>query len=159
MQNVALLAQKLAAHPFLEGVPQPYIEKLALLAFEVRFQPDQLIFRESDPSSFFYLIVEGQVALEIQAPGRVIRIQTIGEGEELGWSSLLSRVNKQFQARTLTIVRAIAFDGARLSAAFEEDCGFGFVMLRKILGVVAERLRNTRLQMLDIYAKKGAGEK
>ncbi len=151
------LLSMLEAHPFLEGLAPSHLEKLAALAFEVSFEPDQVIFREGDPSSFFYLIISGKVALEIAAPGRVVVIQTVGDGEELGWSSLLDRVNKQFRARSVEEVRALAFDGARVVAACEQDHEFGYIVLRKVLAIVADRLRATRLQVLDVYAKKGAG--
>ncbi|MBI5083441.1 MAG: Crp/Fnr family transcriptional regulator [Acidobacteria bacterium] len=146
----------LAAHPFLEGLQPKHYETLAGLACEVSFEPGQIIFREGDPSSFFYLILSGTVALEIAAPGRFIAIHTVGEGEELGWSSLLDQVNKQFRARSVDAVRALAFDGARIVAACESDHEFGYIVLRKVLEVVAERLRATRLQVLDVYSKKGA---
>jgi len=147
----------LAGHPFLASLAESDIEKLAALAFKVNFQPEQIIFREGDPSSFFYLILSGHIALEIQAPGRVLRIQTVGEGDELGWSSLLASVNKQFQARSLEPVTALAFDGAQIVAQCEADPSFGFRLLRKVLAIVAERLRSTRLQLLDVYAGKGGG--
>jgi len=146
----------LAAHPFLEGLNPSHLEKLAQLAFEVTFEPDQIIFREGDPSSFFYLIVSGKVALEIAAPGRFITIQTLVDGDELGWSSLLDQVNKQFRARCINPVRALAFDGARVIAACEEDHEFGYMVLRKILAIVADRLAATRLQVVDVYSSKGA---
>ena len=145
----------LAAHPFLEGIPDPLLDRLMALAFEVTFEPDQVLFREADPSSFFYLILSGTVAVEIAMPGRVLRIQTVGEGEELGWSSMMAKVNKQFQARSLSPVRAIAFDGVRLKAECDQDPEFGYFMLSRILEVVAERLRATRLQMLDVYSARG----
>ena len=47
----------LAKHPFLEGIPEPLLDKLMGIAFEATFEPDQEIFREADPSSFFYLIL------------------------------------------------------------------------------------------------------
>ena len=149
------LTSALRAHSFLESLESSHIEKLASMAFEVHFKEDQVIFREFDASSFFYLITEGRVALEINAAGRTIRIQTIGPGEELGWSSLMSSVNKQFAARSLEPVTAIAFDGARLMAACEEDPRFGFILLRQVLMTVAERLQATRLQVVDVYSKKG----
>ncbi len=145
----------LAAHPFLEGIPDPLLDRLMALAFEVTFEPDQVLFREADPSSFFYLILSGTVAVEIAMPGRVLRIQTVGEGEELGWSSIMAKVNKQFQARSLSPVRAIAFDGVRLKAECDKDAEFGYFILSRILEVVAERLRATRLQMLDVYSARG----
>lgn len=149
----------LTTHPFLEGFPPKYMEKICQLGSECTFEPDQIVFREGDPSSFFYLIVEGRVALEITTPNRVLTIQTVEGGEELGWSSLLSRVNKQFRARSLDPVRAIAFDGARVIAACEEDHEFGYLVMRKVLEIVAERLKATRMQMLDVYSSKGAHSK
>lgn len=146
----------LSVHPFLDGFPPKYMDKISQLAVEAAFEPDQIVFREGDPSSFFYLIVEGRVALEICTPNRILSIQTVEGGEELGWSSLLSRVDKQFRARCLDPVRAIAFDGARVIAACEEDHEFGYLIMRKVLEIVAERLRATRMQMLDVYSSKGA---
>lgn len=153
--SVTEVRTALAGHPFLAGLPEADIAKLAELAFEVRFQPEQVLFREGDPSSFFYLIVTGHIALELQAPGRVFRIETIEQGDDLGWSSLLESVNKQFQARCLEPTRALAFDGPRLIALCEEDTQLGFRLMRKVVATVADRLRATRLQLLDVYAKRG----
>ena len=155
--NTVQVQSALASHPFLARLPESDIEKLAALSFEAHFQAEQIIFREGDPSSFFYLILSGHIALEVQAPGRVLRIQTVGEGDELGWSSLLASVNKQFQARCLEPVMALAFDGAQIVAQCESDTAFGFRLLRKVLATVADRLRATRLQLLDVYAKRGGG--
>jgi len=153
--SVTEVQTALAVHPFLAGLPESDIAKLAQHAFEVRFQPEQIIFREGDPSSFFYLIIAGHIALELQAPGRVFRIETVGEGENLGWSSLLESVNKQFQARCLEPTRALAFDGPRLLEMCNYDTEFGFRLMRKVVATVADRLRATRLQLLDVYAKRG----
>jgi len=145
----------LLTHPFLEGFPEPLLERVLALAFEVSFEPDQIIFREADPSSFFYLILSGTVSVEVAMPGRVLRIQTVGEGEELGWSSIMDTVNKQFQARSLSQVKAAAFDGVRLKAECDADPAFGYSIMCRILEVAAERLRATRFQMLDVYSAKG----
>jgi CRP-like cAMP-binding protein len=150
--------ESLRAHPFLEGFRPEDIENLAGMAFKVHFDPDQVIFREGDESSFFYLVLEGKIALETHAPGRTLRIQTLGPGDELGWSSVLSPVRKQFQARCLEPVRALAFDGARLLEACNTDCTFGLNLMRRVLGIVAERLQATRVQLLDLY-QKPAGAK
>jgi CRP-like cAMP-binding protein len=143
----------LTAHPFLAELGEEHIGKLAEIAFKVRFKEDQLIFREFDPSSIFYLVLAGRVALEMAAPGRLVRVQTIGEGEELGWSSLRSNVNKQFQARALGDVEAIGFDGARLMALLQEDTDLGFQLMRRLVDTVAERLQATRLQVADVFNK------
>lgn len=145
----------LTTHPFLEGLPEKCIDTLSRLAFEVSFRQDEIIFREGDPSSLFYLILEGKVALEMGAPGRQIIIQTLEAGDELGWSSLLENTSKQFRARCLEPVKALAFDGARVVNLCEEDHEFGYHIMRRALALVAERLRATRFQTLDVYSPKG----
>ena len=139
-------------HPFVEEFRPEHIEKLATLATEVAFPRDHIIFREGDDTHNFYLIVEGRVALEIEAPGHTFRVQTLSAGDELGWSAILMGRGKHFQGRALQDVRALAFDGAALLAACRDDKSFGFALMYRMLGVVSERLQATRLQVLDMYS-------
>ena len=99
-------------HPFLAEFQPQHIARLAELAQEARFDRDQIIFRQGDASSFFYLIVSGKVALEVTAIGRTLRVQTVSDGEPLGWSSIFPSEGRHFQARALGAVRALAWDGA-----------------------------------------------
>ena len=150
------LANTLREHPFLQDFAAEHIHRLAAMASEVRFGKGELIFREGDESSFFYLLLAGKVALETNAPGRIVRIVTVGPGEELGWSSVTPSHSKQFQARSLEETRAVAFDGVRLQHACEEDCRFGYTLMTAMLRVVAHRLQSTRLQLLDMYSPVSA---
>ena len=150
------LIETLGAHPFVRGLQPHHIEKLAGLATEVRYQDDQIIFRQADVSNLFCLVVSGRIGIEVNAPGRTFRIQTIGEGETFGWSSVLGGRDKQFQARALGSVRALAFDGARLREACDADCGLGYAIMQRLLRVVADRLQALRLQLIDVYSPAGA---
>ena len=139
-------------HPFVAEFEPRHVERLAGLAKEVRFERDQILFREGDDASEFYLIVNGLVALEIAAPGHTFRVQTLFAGDEMGWSALLMGRGKHFQARTLDRVDALAFEGGELLAACNEDTTFGYTLMSRLLAVVAERLQATRLQLLDTYS-------
>lgn len=150
------LTDSLRDHPFVEGLKPSHIQKLADMGLEVQFGRDQIIFREGDECGLFYIILSGKVALEISAPGHIVRIQTLGEGDELGWSSLLSEDGKHFRARSLEPVRALAFDGSRMRQTCEQDPVFGYNLMLRMLQVVSRRLQATRLQLLDLYAPRGA---
>lgn len=149
------LTELLREHPFLEGLKPNHIQKMAEVALEVQFARDQVIFREGDESSLFYLVIAGKIALEISAPGKIVRVQTLSDGDELGWSSVLGQGGKAFQARSLEPCRAIAFDATRLRQACEQDPSFGYQFMQRLLKVVAQRLQATRLQLLDLYAPRG----
>jgi len=150
------LAEILQEHPFLEGFKPEHVQKMAELALEVQFGRDQIIFREGQESGLFFLILSGKIALEVSAPGRIFRVQTLEAGEELGWSSVLGEGGKHFQARSLETVRALAFEGSRLRQLCEQDPAFGYALMKRLLKVVAERLQATRLQLLDVYAPRAA---
>jgi CRP/FNR family cyclic AMP-dependent transcriptional regulator len=146
-------------HPFMEGMKQSHILKMAEMALEVNFARDQMIFKQGDESGLFYLILSGKVALEVSAPGRIMRIQTASTGESLGWSAVLAGGGKHFQARALEAVQTLTFDGTRLRQACEQDPAFGYQFLRKLLVAVAGRLQATRMQLLDMYAPVHGGSK
>ncbi len=144
-------------HLFCQGFWPDHVAKLSSMASEVHFQPGELIFHEGDHSSLFYLLISGNVALEVITPGHPVRVATLYSGEVLGWSSVTGDTGKQFQARALEEVHAWAFDGARLRHACEQDFAFGFAFMHAVLTVMAERLHAVRSQLVDIYSPVGVG--
>lgn len=141
----------LADHPFTKGFWPDHLARLAEMAVEVRFAAGESIFQEGDHSSLFYLIEEGNVSLEVAAAGRPIRVATLYAGEVLGWSSVTGDDRKQFAARALEPVHTIAFDGARLRHACEQDYAFGFAFMRALVEVLSGRLHAVRAQLVESY--------
>ena len=147
------MVEIIKSHPFAEGFWPDHVARLGAMGSEIRFRPGEVIFHEGDHSSFFYLLVSGNVALEVLSPGRPVRVATLYAGEVLGWSSVTGEADgKQFQARALEDVHAIAFDGARLRHACEEDYALGFWFMRAILKVMSGRLHAIRAQLVDSYS-------
>jgi len=145
------LLQILQKQPFVEVFRPEHTQKLAELAQQVHFDPGQVIFHEGDTHSIFYLLSDGMVALELEMPGTVLRVQTLYASDEFDWSALLPHAGKHFQARALSPVTALAFEGEQLLAAFKADPEFGLAFMLRLMGVVSERLRATRVQLLDMY--------
>lgn len=146
----------LSAHPFARAFWPDHISRLASMASEVAFAPGEIIFHEGDPSSLFYLLVSGNVALELIPPGHPVRVLTLYAGDVLGWSSVTGETVKQFQARALEPVQALAFDGVRLRHACEEDYAFGFAFMRAIVTVLSGRIHAVRNQISELYSPVGA---
>jgi len=146
------LERILAEHPFLEGLEERHIKVLVGCASNVVFEAGRFIFREGDEADKFYIIRRGRVALELYAPDRgPIAIQTIGEGEVLGWSWLFPPYRWHFDARAMELTRAIALDGKCLRTKCEEDHSLGYELLKRFSHIIMERLQATRVQLLDLY--------
>jgi len=142
----------LAEHPFFKGLDPRYLQLAVGCASNVRFNAGEFVFHESEEANHFYLIREGKVALEVFAPSRgSLTIQTLEDGEILGWSWLIPPYYWRFDARAIEMTRAIALDGKCLRAKCEEDHDLGYELLKRFASILGQRLDATRFQLLDIY--------
>jgi len=139
--------------PFFEAFQPKHIEKVIHLGTEVQFAKDQVIFREEDEGTHFYVILSGRVALEARFGGKLVHVQTAYAGDELGWSAVLKR-KMQFQARAMEPVQALAFDASQLLDACDSNPVFGRAFMGRLLALVAERLESTRLELGAALAKR-----
>ncbi|MBI2928180.1 MAG: cyclic nucleotide-binding domain-containing protein [Verrucomicrobia bacterium] len=142
----------LAESPLFKGFDPAHLSLLAASVTNVRYNAGDYLFREGETSSQFYVLRSGKVALEINAPGRgPLIIQTLGEGDLLGWSSMVPPYTKHFCARAIELTRALAFDGAKVRQLCEGDPKLGYELLKRLSAVMGQRLQATRLQVLDLY--------
>lgn len=142
----------LAEHSFFKGLEARYLHLIASCASNMRFNAGEVILREGEEASQFYVVRYGKVALEILVPGLgPITILTIEEGEILGWSWLFPPYRWHFNARAIELTRALALDGKCLRTKCEEDHNLGYEFLKRFSHVMEQRLQATRLQLLDVY--------
>ena len=136
----------------MQGLSPGQLDQIAGIASSLNWDAGTTVFREGDRDSFFYVVEEGRVAIEIAVPGRGrVVILTVGPGEIFGWSSILAERPKTASARTIEPVRALALDASRLRELCDAEPQLGYLLTRRILEVVSERLKATRMQLLDIY--------
>ena len=141
-----------AESPVFAGLDQTYLELIAGCASNIVFSAGDYLFREDDPADTFYLVRHGRVTLETFVPGRgAVTIQTIEEGDLVGWSWLFEPYRWHFDARALDLVRGVVFDAACLRGKLENDRPFGYELLCRFSPLMLERLQATRLQLLDVY--------
>ncbi len=139
-------------HPFLRDMEPDLRAALVCCAANERFVAGEHLLREGAEARKFYLIREGRVAVEVDAPVRKpIVLETLGGGDVLGWSWLVPPHRAAFGARAQTTVRALSFDAACLRKSMEANPALGFAVLRRFVPVMAHRLSAARLQMLDLY--------
>src|SRR5262249_42592616 len=127
-------------------------ELLAQIATPVQWPAGAMIYREGDPGSPLYLLEEGRVSIELAVPGRgPVLMLTVGPGDVFGWSSLFHDRPKGARARASVPSRGWALDSARLRALCDADPVLGYALTRRLLQVVSERLRASRIQLIDVY--------
>jgi len=153
--EVKSLEPYLAEHPFFKGLDQPYIELLAGCAKNMRVDGNMYFFRQNEPADHFYLIRHGKVSVEIppHAGGEPLVIQTLHEGDVLGWSWLFPPYRWHFDARATELTRVLALDGQCLRGKCDEDPKLGYELMRRFSAIMLDRLSAARIQLLDLYGK------
>jgi len=93
------LEDLISESPTFRGLHAGQIALIAGCGANEQFAAGSMLFREGDPADRFYLIREGTVALQVQAPGQgELVIETLHRGEVVGFSWLFHPHRWQFDA-------------------------------------------------------------
>jgi len=148
------IAELVLGHPFFEGIDPTIAHAMTANAEERTYDTGDMLVREGKPAEEFFLVFEGKIALEVGAADHPdITVETIGRGEILGWSWLVPPYRWRFDARATKPTRVVAIHAATARYAIAAHPAFGYQFLMKLLPVIAERLENTRVQLLDIHGR------
>lgn len=150
MGEITTLEPILKAHPFFKDMPPAFMQLLVGCAANERFEPGQYITRAGEDANKFYIIREGRVAIEVQPPGRgAIIIETLADGDVLGWSWLFEPHKWNLDAHPLEMVRVISLDGACLRKKMASDHDFGYEMFNRFAKLMLGRIKSLRNQLID----------
>lgn len=144
----------LAELPLFRPLPPEARASLAALATVEQHPAGTTLFREGDPPGAVYFVLEGRVTLTMGAGVGASSVLTLGRGEILGWSSLLdrARVATGVVSQAATVVRLPASGVLELC---ERDPRVGYAVMSQAFEQLADRLVDTRMQLLDLYGKRG----
>jgi CRP-like cAMP-binding protein len=143
---------RVGLHPFLAGLRPHHIKLLADCAMAAEFQPNEYVFRQGDFANRFYLIEEGNVALEMRGPkDHSMPIDQVGPGKLVGWSWMFPPYVWYFDARATEPTTALFFYGTMLRQYCAKDPTFGFELFKRMSHVMLERLQAARIQLLKCH--------
>ena len=147
----------LADVPALAGLSAAHLQVISGCAQNRVIAAGELLMREGEPANDFYVIRRGGVALETYLPQHgALTIETLHDGDLVGWSWLVPPYRTVFDARAVGETHTVSFDGACLRGKCETDHELGYELMRRFAVVIVERLQATRLRLLDVYGHVGA---
>ena len=146
----------LAKQEFFTGLSPESVEFIARSARERQLERGDILFHHGERARHFYLVCDGRVSVEIPAiTGPTLEVQSLAEGEVLGWSWLIAPYRWNFQARAEESSELLEFDGDALLAHCEEDPKFGYELLKRFAALMSERLDAARQKMMDQWTPTG----
>jgi CRP/FNR family transcriptional regulator, cyclic AMP receptor protein len=154
MYQQADLSKMLRRIPWFVELEQSQLDRLATIATLYQYEAGDFVFKEGDREDCLYVLLEGQVVLEVEVPTRgQIQFYTAEILDVIGWSSMTPIVRQRTaSARAVCPSALIGFNNKLLEQMCDEDHELGYIIMRRLANVVANRLLTARLCLLDIIA-------
>ena len=148
--------QLLGEHPFFLGMQEEQVKVLSGCATLARIEGGEFLFREGEIAKSFYVVRHGAVAIASITPHEgLVVIQTVSDGDVLGWSWLLPPYRWHFSARALQPAVVLGLDAACVRGKCDQDPAFGYDIMRSFAQVIAWRLEAMHLQLMNVYEYRG----
>lgn len=117
------------------------LDKLAQIIDILKFDRDEILFREKDPAERFYMLISGNVLLEQRISGEVTAIiASIKPGFSFGWSAMLADSLYTSDAICIEPSEIYSFKRSKIQGLFAQDPEMGFRMYQRLLVIIKKRL-------------------
>ncbi len=141
----------LARFALIEDFSEEHVEVLKPIIEDVRFDTDQVIFYQGDPANYLYFVLDGKVSIRFKPEdGPVLTVSDVDRGDVFGWSSALGSHMYTSSAICLESGLFIRLEGGDLKNLCQEHPETGILILNRLAGVIARRLRGTHEQVVAL---------
>ncbi len=135
----------------LKGLSEKQKQEIRNLGHTEHYKPDTVICTEGAAARKFYLLEEGQVAVESRlAKGRRIPISAVSPGQAFGWSALVQPYLYTATVMALSKTRVIAIEQEALLGLMQANPSLGLMIMQNVASIVSSRLRNLELALVGL---------
>ena len=121
------------------GMDRLFIKDFMAVSAKVRFEKEDVIFREGDKAAYFYTLVEGRVRLSTGEPPKEIYLIDKA-GEAFGWSSLVDRNYYSATAECLEPCQLLQFKKNDLNRFLLKNVESASIFYKRLAGMLGNRL-------------------
>ena len=144
-------ANLLARFALLEGFCEEETQILYPILDDIPFQAHQTIFEQGDQADYLYFVIDGEVSIRFKPEdGPTLVVADVKEGGVFGWSSALGSAYYTSSAICVKCGTFIRIAGEDLKTLCQEHPDTGILILNRLAGVIAQRLRGTHEQVVEL---------
>ena len=154
-----MLRQEIADLAIFKGLDDFQVKALSPFLEDVHFAAGEAIFQQGHPAEHVFILLTGVVQVRYKPyDGPALTVARILPGDVFGWSAALGRDIYTSGAQAEVASEAFRIRTGNLHHLCDCDPAAGGVLLQRLAGGIAERLRNTHgsiLELLNQGAKQG----
>jgi CRP/FNR family transcriptional regulator len=149
-----MFRQEFARLPIFAGLDCSQIRELEPFLFECALKKDKIIFEQGQVAEYLYILLSGEVAVNYKPyDGPLLTVARIEPGGVFGWSAALGR--DAYTSGAIALEESVAYRlrGDSLPVLCVKHPETGKIWLERLTSVIAERLRSTHGQVLEILSQ------
>ena len=119
----------------------PMLDNLAQIIDIMKFDRDEILFRENEPAERFYMMVSGNVLLEQRISEKVTAcIGSIKPGFSFGWSAMVEDGRYTVDAVCVEPSEIYSFKRDKIQRLIMQDSEMGLRIYQRLLVIIKKRL-------------------
>lgn len=144
-------SQALLSSPLFRDLTSEQLGHLVDLFDREALQAETVIFAQGDAAERLYVLLSGHVSIRFKPhDGELLTVTEVEAGGVFGWSAALGRRSYTSCAICTETGEALSIRGADLRRLCEHHPDTGVIILERLAEVIAERLRSTHEQVVDL---------
>lgn len=137
-------AERITGYALFRGLSLEDVQMIAECGAVQTCEAGQVVFEESSKSTDLFLLIDGRVSVEIEAPTsggtEQLQLAVLREGEVFGEIAFLEGKRRSARICALDDVSVLRFDGTRLYTLFDGNSALGYRVMRNLAAVLAQRV-------------------
>jgi len=119
----------------------PMLDSLTQIIDVLKFDKDEIVFREKEPSTRFYMLTAGQVLLEQRISDQVTAcVAAIKPGYSFGWSAMMENEIYTVDAICEEPSEVFSFTSEKFRKLFQQNPEMGLRIHQRLLVIIKKRL-------------------
>jgi voltage-gated potassium channel len=115
------------------------------------FDAGTIVHRQGAVADLIHVIEEGLVGIILEVgPLAQRQVQAAANFESFGWSAMIPPYTRTATVKALEKTKVIVFNGRELAAFCTTHPEVGFKIMQAVARVIAERLRQSYIQLLGV---------
>lgn len=133
------------------GLPESFLNEIAAISTETSAKPGEFVFHEGEKADKLHFLLNGSIALRVKLTSRPesVTVSFVSSPyQSFGWSGVVAPYHYTSSAECEEDSRLLIIPAEPFMNLLESHPGHGFVIMRRIAEIIADRLRNSRQALL-----------
>jgi CRP/FNR family cyclic AMP-dependent transcriptional regulator len=134
-----------------KGLSDSLLKEIAAISKEASAKKGEYIFREGEKADQLHFLVSGNIALRVKLTSKPehVTVSFVGKPyESFGWSGVVPPYHYTSSAICEEDSQILVVSGEKFMQILEKHPEAGFIVMRRIAEIIADRLRNSRQALL-----------